>query len=148
LADVAVIQNTLTGIAATGLAISAPVTIAAAIVVTGVIIADHISGGKIIQGIVDTIDSLISASAPVRDKERNPIPTGNQPQSPTGKSASSGPENIGDPGDLGGPNFKLPNKVTVATIIAVGSAAVTNVYDNTTDASSSPPPQSSTKKGK
>jgi hypothetical protein len=133
------------------------VTTAAAVIITGIIVADNISGGMISQGIADFIGSLISPSAPVRDKEGNPIPPAQQTPSPTGKGANAGPENIGDPGDLGGSNFKGPNDATGATIVVIGAAVVTSVYDNVTGVSSSPPPdtsknvshdKSSTNKGK
>ncbi len=75
-------------------------------------------------------------SAPVRDQEGNPIPVGNQPQSPQGKGANGGPMDIGDPGDLGGPNFKLPDDpstIVKVGIVAAGVAAIYNEFMEQTE---------------
>jgi RHS repeat-associated protein len=151
LQDAMAIRQTLLGMALTGLTIPGPVA-AAAIIITGVIIADQISGGKISQGIANVVDSLISLSAPVRDKEKNPIPAGNQPQSPTGKGANSGPMDIGDPGDLGGSGFKPPNpenpKDTLVAVTVIGVAGGAVINDMRTDVASSPPPDPNQSKDK
>lgn len=54
------------------------------------------------------VRSDYSKGKKVRDKEGNPIPLDQQSPGPLGKGANARPENIGDPGDLGGPNFKSP----------------------------------------
>jgi RHS repeat-associated protein len=125
LQDAMAIRQTLMEAAAAGYAIPDPITTAAAIIITGIIVADQISGGKISQGIADFVDSLISPSTPVRDKEGNPIPAGNQPQSPTGKGANSGPKDIGDPGDLGGTGFKPPDPNNpMGSVAVIGGTAL------------------------
>ena len=60
---------------------------------------------EIIVSTTDTIKNALSKGKTERDGEGNPIPPANQKQSPLGKGSNGGPEDIGDPGDLGGGNF-------------------------------------------
>ena len=82
-----------------------------------------------IQKTKEKMKTLFSKGKKERDKEGNPIPLGNQKQSPLGKGANGGPEDVGDPGDFGGPDFKPPKepnfKETTAIVLA-GTTIVGN----------------------
>lgn len=54
-----------------------------------------------IQKTKEKMKTLFSKGKKERDKEGNPIPLGNQKQSPLGKGANGGHEDVGDPGDFG-----------------------------------------------
>jgi RHS repeat-associated protein len=95
------------------------------------------------------VASLFNAKAPVRDKEGNPIPIASQSPSPLGKGANGGPMNIGNPGDLGGPNFRPPNPTgfigKVAAILGIGAGGAAVIHDGYTNAASTPPPDPANK---
>ena len=123
----------LKAVAGVGFASPDPVTTAVAIFITGFLVVDYLSGGKITQGIADFIGSIISPSVPIRDRERNPIPIGNQSPVPQGKGANADAEDIGNPGDLGGNGFKPPepndpySRVAAAVIIGAPRNTIPNV---------------------
>jgi RHS repeat-associated protein len=145
-ADAAAIRDGLIAAAATGYNIPVPAVTVAAVIVTGVVVIDIITDGAITQGVTDLVNNIsnwinetTAASRPVRDIAGNPIPVGNQTQPATGRGANAGPENINDPGDLGGPNFKLPKDLPPIAGAIIGAAVITSAYDALTDAAGSPP---------
>jgi hypothetical protein len=142
--DAMAIRQTILTVAVGGIATPEAITTAAGLVLLGVIILDDISGGKISQGISDLASAIISPSAPVRDREHNPVPAGNRQQSPTGKGANSGPMEISNPGDLGGSKFipPDPNKSPMGPLVVTGTIGLAGglyILDMKTDISSSPP---------
>jgi hypothetical protein len=138
--DAMAIRQTILTIGIGGIATPEAVTTVAGLVLLGVIVIDDMSGGKISQGISDLIGAIISPSAPMRDKEGNPIPPAQQTPSPTGKGANAGAEKISNPGDLGGKGFippspENPKDVLKAVVIIGGGGGIgTAVYNATTDA--------------
>ena len=81
----------------------------------------------------DTEQKKVSIKEVVRDKEGNPIPPGNQPQSPLGKGINGGPEKLPDPGSLGDPGNIPPDMKGPKGKIAAVLAASALLYDNTKD---------------
>jgi hypothetical protein len=125
------------------LAAANPVGLAVAVTVVTVLVVDHATGGKISKGFANFVESLISPSVPVRDKEGNPIPADSQTPGPTGKGANAGAEDISKPGDLGGEGFKSPSpedpKQVLKTVAVMGTGAVAYAYYNaTTDITGAP----------
>ena len=80
-----------------------------------------------IQKTKEKMKTLFSKGKKERDKEGNPIPLENQKQSPLGKGANGGPEDVGDPGDFGGPDFKPPKEPNFKEITAIVLAGTTIV---------------------
>jgi hypothetical protein len=102
--------------------------------------------GEATMAASDAIKSQVAsifAKVPVRDKDRNPMPAGNRQQSPMGKKANSGPMDIGDPGDLGGPKFRSPGPKDVlkkiAALLTIGGAGQAIIRDGYNNPSASAP---------
>lgn len=86
---------------------------------------------KIVESAIETVTTAFSKGKKERDGEGNPIPPGNQKQNPLGKGANAGPEDIGDPGDLGGKDFKPPEDPGPGGKVILAAAAATSIIDNT-----------------
>ena len=86
-----------------------------------------------IQKTKEKMKTLFSKGKKERDKEGNPIPLGNQKQSPLGKGANGGPEDVGDPGDFGGPDFKPPKEPSPKEKALLAVVAGTLLYDTSSN---------------
>ena len=79
----------------------------------------------------DKISDALSKGKKARNKDGNPIPLDQQSPGPLGKGANAGPEDIGDPGDLGGNGFKIPdNNPGPGGKAIVAAAATTSIIAN------------------
>ena len=97
-------------------------------IVTAVVVADALSDGAVSAAISNFVDNVIE-KRPVRDREGNPIPPGNQSPGPLGKKANAGPENVPDPSKLGEPGYIPPDNGPGGKIAAVAGLAAL-AYDN------------------
>ena len=97
-------------------------------IVTAVVVADALSDGAVSAAISNFVDNVIE-KRPVRDREGNPIPPGNQSPGPLGKKANAGPENVPDPSKLGEPGYIPPDNGPGGKIAAVAGLAAL-AYEN------------------
>ena len=98
-------------------------------IVTAVVVADALSDGAVSTAIDKFVDNVIE-KRPVRDREGNPIPPGNQSPGPLGKKENAGPENVPDPSKLGEPGHIPPDNGPKGKIAAVTALTAILVDEN------------------